>query len=149
VLVGNRDGYHFDKQIDSEIEKLEKKVQEKIIFPGFVKNEDLPAIYTLAHIFISPSHYEGFGMPLLEAMSQGVPVIASDIPPHREVAGDAAVFIQGNSLASAGDMILFLSLRKDALRNCLRKLLRECVRHNMYLFRKYFVPFNYFLFGKC
>lgn len=46
----------------------------------------------MAQVFVYPSFYEGFGIPVLEAMSQGVPVLISDIGPHREVAGDAGIY---------------------------------------------------------
>ncbi|MBO9362830.1 MAG: glycosyltransferase family 4 protein [Thermoflexus sp.] len=59
---------------------------------GMVPEEDLPALYTGARLFIFPSLWEGFGLPMLEAMACGVPVACSDIPALREVAGEAAMF---------------------------------------------------------
>jgi alpha-1,3-rhamnosyl/mannosyltransferase len=61
---------------------------------GYVSDADLAAIYRRALFVCCPSLYEGFGLPVLEAMSAGTPVIASDIPVHREVAGDAAVLLK-------------------------------------------------------
>ncbi len=60
---------------------------------GYVPDEHLPALYRHAAAFIAPSHYEGFDLPAAEALACGTPVLASDIPVHREVLGDLASFI--------------------------------------------------------
>jgi glycosyltransferase involved in cell wall biosynthesis/GT2 family glycosyltransferase len=60
---------------------------------GFVAPERLSALYRDAVALVLPSRYEGFGLPVLEAMLSGTPVVASDIPPLREVAGDAALYV--------------------------------------------------------
>ncbi|MBE7548659.1 MAG: glycosyltransferase family 4 protein [Planctomycetia bacterium] len=65
-----------------------------VIFTGYVPAEDLPGIYNLAEIFVYPSKYEGFGLPLLEAMSCGVPVIASNVSSIPEVVGDAGILVR-------------------------------------------------------
>jgi glycosyltransferase involved in cell wall biosynthesis len=62
-------------------------------FLPYVSDAELKALYLGATAFLMPSKREGFGLPLLEAMLCGIPVIASDIPPHREVAGDAAILV--------------------------------------------------------
>ena len=59
-------------------------------FLGFVPQEELPVIYAGARLFVYPSHYEGFGLPVVEAMASGVPVITSSVSCLPEVAGDAA-----------------------------------------------------------
>ena len=63
---------------------------QNVILPGRLKDEEIIALYAHAHALIFPSLYEGFGIPPLEAMVQGCPVLASSIPPVQEVCGDAA-----------------------------------------------------------
>lgn len=65
---------------------------ESIIFPGRLSQEDLIAFYQNAHLFVYPSLYEGFGIPVIEAMAAGVPVISSDRTSLKEVGGDGALF---------------------------------------------------------
>lgn len=66
------------------------QMRDQIILPGYVKDEDLPYMYGLADVFLFPSLREGFGIPIIEAMSCGVPVITSNTSSMPEVAGDAA-----------------------------------------------------------
>ena len=54
-------------------------ISGRVIFPGYIAQEDLPALYSLAKIFVYPSYYEGFGLPVLEAMACGTPVITTNI----------------------------------------------------------------------
>jgi len=71
----------------------EAGAEEFVHFPGFVPDDDLPALYNLADLFAFPSHYEGFGLPLLEAMACGTPALASDTSSLPEIAGDAAFLV--------------------------------------------------------
>ncbi len=64
---------------------------EDISFIGFVDGSDLPSLYGAANLFVFPSLYEGFGMPILEAMACGTPVVCSNVSSMPEVAGDAAL----------------------------------------------------------
>lgn len=82
----------------NELEKLlieigDKDLIKKIVLTGYVVNTDLPAIYSLCTIFLYPSLRESFGIPMLEAMGCGVPVITSNTSSMPEVAGDAAHII--------------------------------------------------------
>jgi glycosyltransferase involved in cell wall biosynthesis len=73
-------------------EAIEKHgLREDVHSTGYVAQEDLPALYAGARIFLFPSLYEGFGMPILEAMAHGTPVLTSNVTSLPEVAGDAAV----------------------------------------------------------
>ena len=85
----------YDK---GELEKLLEEIDDKtliyrIVLTGYVVNTDLPAIYRLSEIFLYPSLRESFGIPMLEAMACGVPVIPSNTSSMPEIAGDAALII--------------------------------------------------------
>jgi glycosyltransferase involved in cell wall biosynthesis len=71
----------------------EKGLEERVMFLGYVEESDLPVIYNGARFFMYPSIYEGFGLPVLEAMSSGVPVLTSNVSSLPEVAGDAALMV--------------------------------------------------------
>ncbi|WP_083810054.1 glycosyltransferase family 4 protein [Methanothermococcus okinawensis] len=79
------------KSIFETIEKL--NLQKDVIFTGYVPDEDLPALYNAADLFVYPSLYEGFGLPPLEAMACGTPVITSNTSSLPEVVGDAGIMI--------------------------------------------------------
>ena len=83
---------------------------DTIRFLGRVSDEELVRLYNQASCFIFPSIYEGFGLPTIEAMKCGCPVLSSDIPVLREVCGDAAIFF--NPFLQILFMILLLILLK-------------------------------------
>jgi glycosyltransferase involved in cell wall biosynthesis len=68
---------------------------------GYLPSEELADVYRRASALVFPSRYEGFGLPLVEAMASGTPVVAADEPALREVAGDAALFAQRDGLGAA------------------------------------------------
>ena len=73
-----------------------KKIRERkssVLMRTDVPTRDLPYYYNLAEFFVYISLYEGFGLPPLEAMACGTPVLASDIPTHKEMLGDAAMYV--------------------------------------------------------
>ena len=71
----------------------EEGLEGEVVFPGFVPDDDLPALYSGADLFLFPSLYEGFGLPPLEAMACGAPVVCSDVSSLPEVVGDAALLV--------------------------------------------------------
>jgi glycosyltransferase involved in cell wall biosynthesis len=90
VLVGAK-GWEY-KKIFQEIAKLGLS-KDRIIITGYVADEDLAAIYSGAMVFVYPSLYEGFGLPPLEAMQCGIPVITSNNSSFPEVIGDAGIML--------------------------------------------------------
>lgn len=106
VLVGSRGGHHFDTGIDRVLKELD--MTSSVYFPGYIEEDDLPVLMRAASVFAFPSLYEGFGIPLLEAMSQDVPVASSDIPCLREIAGEAALYFDPTSLASCEEKLYTL-----------------------------------------
>jgi glycosyltransferase involved in cell wall biosynthesis len=89
VLAGAR-GWQVDESLE-EIKFLQEQ-GNNIVLTGYVSEPDRAYLYKHAELLAMPSHYEGFGMPLLEAMSYGVPVAASDIAVFHEVAAEAAAY---------------------------------------------------------
>lgn len=85
---------------------------DRVRFIGWVSSQDISAFYRTADLFVYPSWYEGFGFPLLEAMKCRVPVVASDIPTHREIAGDSALYSQPSD--AEGFARIFSLLLSDA-----------------------------------
>ena len=90
---------------------------ENIVFTGYLADEDLCALYSSCAALIYPSVYEGFGLPPLEAMACGAPVICSDIPAIKEVVGVAAQFVSPASVPELTDALIELlnstSIRKE------------------------------------
>jgi glycosyltransferase involved in cell wall biosynthesis len=89
VLAGGR-GWLFDGIFEHH---AASPVRDDILLPGFVPDELLPAIYSTAEVLAFPSLYEGFGLPILEAMACGTPVVASRASCLPEVAEGAALLI--------------------------------------------------------
>lgn len=116
VLAGP--GGWGDARFHRLLEELNLKNRVHLI--GFVEEKDLPALYSGASCFTFPSTAEGFGLPILEAMACGTPVIASDIPVLREIAGDAALLFRTEdlkSLRNALEEVLTSASVADGLRS--------------------------------
>lgn len=71
-------------------------LEDRVIFPGFISREDIVNIFNFSDVFIFPSFYEGFGMPNIESMACGCPVITSNVFAIPEVVGDAALILNDN-----------------------------------------------------
>jgi glycosyltransferase involved in cell wall biosynthesis len=116
VLAGKKGWLYSD--ILSRAESL--GIGHRVVFTGYVPDEDLPALLSGASLFVFPSLYEGFGLPVLEAMACGVPVVCSDASSLPEVAGDAAIlFPPTDAAALAGAMNRALTdeiLRRELIR---------------------------------
>lgn len=89
VIVGSK-GWHYDA-IFAEVTRL--GLEQRVHFPGFIADADLPALYRAAMVFVYPSLYEGFGLPALESMACGTPVIAANRSALPEVVGAAGLLV--------------------------------------------------------
>jgi glycosyltransferase involved in cell wall biosynthesis len=93
-------------------------ISEHIHWIGPVDEADKPSLYRLAKVFVFPSRYEGFGLPLLEAMASGTPVVANEISSLPEIAGDGAFLVEPGSASKMAGAILAL-LGQETLRQTL------------------------------
>jgi glycosyltransferase involved in cell wall biosynthesis len=113
VLVGKR--AVTDAKLQGWISEL--GLEGRVLMPGFVPDADLPPLYGAAEAFLFPSLYEGFGLPVAEAMACGCPVITSSISSMPEVAGSAAILVDPYSVADIKSAIFRLleshSLRRE------------------------------------
>jgi glycosyltransferase involved in cell wall biosynthesis len=91
VIVGSNDHTFKDRNSGVDFNRI-TGLHKRIIFTGAINNDQLVALYSGADLFVFPSFGEGFGLPVLEAMACGTPVICSNVTALPEVAGDAAVF---------------------------------------------------------
>ena len=99
VLAGGK-GWLYDDIFDHH---ARSSLRSEILLPGFVPDELLPAVYSAAHVFAFPSLYEGFGLPILEAMACGTPVVASRASCLPEVAEGASVMVDPDDVEEMAD----------------------------------------------
>ena len=94
VLVGKK-GWMFDS-IFTKVQEL--NLEDRVVFPGFVSDDALSNLYQNAFCFVLPSLYEGFGIPLLESMSNGCPVITSYASSLPEIGGEACLYFDPHDI---------------------------------------------------
>lgn len=125
VIVG-RKGWKLEQAVgDASL------LTDNVHFTGFVEDSDLPFIYRNANYFVFPSLYEGFGIPVIEAMSQGTVVVSSDATSLPEVAGDAAVYFESNSLqALEASMVCVENMSVAEKESYIRKGIAQSERFN-------------------
>lgn len=126
LLVGG------DKWLDPEIDKtilsLEKTVKNNIIYMGFVSDEEMVNLYRYAVALVSPSLYEGFGLPFVEAMSCDCPVIGSRVGSIAEIVKDAGILVDPNDYMAIGEAMIAIATN-GALRAQLIRKGRERVKY--------------------
>ena len=101
LVLAGRTYAGLNSEFDSTMARL--NLGDSLVQLGHVNNYDLPALYAAAKMFAFPTRYEGFGIPILEAMSCGVPVLTSTTSCVPEVAGDAAILIDPYSVEAIAD----------------------------------------------
>lgn len=141
LVIGGGKGWYFDS-IFTTVKEL--KLDEKIQFLGRVPDEHLPALYRGAKLFVFPSFYEGFGLPPLEAMACGTPVITSNLSSLPEVVGEAGVLVDPQNpakLASAIESLLtdkaaYSRLKKLSLEQAERFSWEEAAKQTLAVFEQ-------------
>jgi glycosyltransferase involved in cell wall biosynthesis len=136
LVIAGKTGWLYE-DIFRRVEEMD--LEESVLFPGYVATGDLPALLSGARLFVFPPLYEGFGLPVLEAMACGTPVVCSKVSSLPEVAGDAAVLVDPldvEELATAMERVLgdeklragliergFEQVRKFSWERCARETL--------------------------
>jgi len=106
VLVGTK-GWK-NSLLFQYFENLNKEIQAKIHFLGYLPREELPILYSCADVFVFPSLYEGFGLPVLEALACGAPVVTSSTSSLPEVGGDVVLYVDPQSPEDIAEKIYAL-----------------------------------------
>lgn len=118
LLIVGKKGWLFEDILHAPIKyKIEKNVQ----FLEFVSNEELDVLYKNALCFILPSLYEGFGLPVLEAMKNGCPVITSNVSSLPEAGGDAAVYVDPENVGDIAGKLGLVIRSKDKRLEMIKK----------------------------
>jgi glycosyltransferase involved in cell wall biosynthesis len=107
LIILGKPSFGFESMLDRA---KRSGFASRIVLTGYVEDEDMPAVYTLADALVFPSLHEGFGVPLLEAMACGVPIVTSNVSALPEIAGDAAILVDPYNVESiAGGIVQVLS----------------------------------------
>lgn len=141
LVIGGRTGWMFEPTL-ARVREL--GLEARVVFTGYVPAADAPALFSAAAVFAFPSLYEGFGLPPLEAMSAGVPVVCSNASSLPEVVGDAALMFAPadvGALCAAlarvlSDEPLRVELRARGLARAARFSWRETARRTVEVYRR-------------
>ncbi len=141
VIAGKKDKVYFP-EIEKEVENL--NLRRNVIFLGFVRESKLPYLYNRATLFVFPSLYEGFGLPPLEAMACGTPVICSNTSSLPEICEDAALFFDPLNEKELAKKILMLisdeKFRQELIKKGFKRVekfsWRKCAKETLNLYQK-------------
>lgn len=136
LVLGGGKGWYYDAIFRTV---ADAGLADHVLFPGFIPAAELPQWYQAADLFVYPSQFEGFGLPVLEAMACGAPVICSRTGSLLEVAGDAALTVlPGDETTLAAAITLLLSqpalaaeLTRRGLRQAQRFSWRRCAQQTL------------------
>jgi glycosyltransferase involved in cell wall biosynthesis len=117
LIIGGSKGWLYD-EIFASVQSL--GLEAWVHFPGFIDDADLPLLYNAAEFFAYPSLYEGFGLPIVEALACGTPVLAGDNSCLPEAGGPGALYVDAESVDSIATGLLRLA-EDDGLRAELRR----------------------------
>lgn len=118
LVIAGKKGWYYDG-LFKLVDQLDLK--RKVIFTGYIPDEDAPALYQGSSLFVFPSLYEGFGLPPLEAMSSGVPVVASNTSSLPEVVGNGGILLSPHD-TSAWIKAIKKMLKDESFRKKMNKL---------------------------
>lgn len=138
LVLAGKPGYNFHK-VTENIKKYH--LEKYVIMTGFVPDDELPYLMKQAHLFLMPSFYEGFGLPIIEAMACGVPVITSNFASMKEVAGNSALLVDPKNSNEIAEAIVKLTkdqkFRHELIESGLKRALafswENCARETLKL----------------
>ena len=141
LVIAGRWGWESEELI---VLISELNINEKIHFPGYIEPEDLPFLYNMAQVFVYPSFYEGFGLPVLESMACGTPVITSNVSSMPEFVGDSGLLIDPNDISTIQNALrdlllndrLRLELSGQALKRSKEFTWKETARKTLDVYRR-------------
>jgi glycosyltransferase involved in cell wall biosynthesis len=116
LVIGGARGWLYE-EVFARVEEL--KLTGDVLFPGYIPPDELPLWYNAAELFVYPSLYEGFGLPPLEAMACGTPVITSNVSSLPEVVGEAGLTVDpmdSEGLAEAMNQVLSDGILRQSMR---------------------------------
>jgi glycosyltransferase involved in cell wall biosynthesis len=124
VFIGRATAYK--QELETFIQR--HNLAERVIFLPYIPTEELPAIYQLAYLFVYPSIFEGFGIPILEALNSGVPVITSTGSCFSEAGGKAALYADPNNVSQLSDLLKQAAQNQQLRADMVRKGLEQATR---------------------
>jgi glycosyltransferase involved in cell wall biosynthesis len=141
LVIAGRWGWESEKLM---VLVSELNIAEQVHFPGYIEPEDLPFLYNMAKVFVYPSFYEGFGLPVLESMACGTPVITSNVSSMPEFVGDSGLLIDPNDISgiqnALGDLLMNDQLRIElsgrALKRSKEFTWKETARKTLDVYRR-------------
>ena len=116
LVIGGARGWLYE-EVFARVEELD--LTDDVLFPGYIPPDELPLWYNAAELFVYPSLYEGFGLPPLEAMACGTPVITSNVSSLPEVVGEAGLTVDpmdSEGLAEAMNQVLSDGILRQSMR---------------------------------
>lgn len=124
VFIGRATAYK--QELEAYI--TQNKLAEKVFFMPYIPTQELPAIYQLAYLFVYPSVFEGFGIPILEALNSGVPVITSTGSCFREAGGEAALYADPGNLNQLTALLTQATQNQQLRANMIQKGFEQALR---------------------
>jgi glycosyltransferase involved in cell wall biosynthesis len=127
LITGSVSGALYQNKMKSicDASVRETGMGNRIVFTGFISEKELDSLYRMADFLIYPSLYEGFGIPILEAMKMGLPVITSNITAMPEVAGDAAYLVDPNNVKEMASVMSELLQNRQNQKEMIEKGLKR------------------------
>jgi glycosyltransferase involved in cell wall biosynthesis len=125
-----------------------RELEKCAVIMDFVSDAELARLYREASVLVMPSLYEGFGLPVLEAMAAGTPVVCSDAPAVAEVAGEAAIICRAGDSRELADGLIRVLTDEELSQSLVHKGLRRARQFSWDIFAREIYALYRFLAGK-